>query len=131
MKSMGRFPGGKGVLAVLKTSLFLVFASYGEASYAASTAVPPKDENGLVKAEGYQLVKAHCSACHSPSLIVQNHMRRERWIETIRWMQATQKLWPLGDAEPAILDYLETWYGPKTQYRRPPLQEALMPPKTQ
>lgn len=131
MTIMGRLYGGKAFLAVLQISLFCVGVSYGGYSYAESVALPQKDENGLVMAEGYQLVKAHCSACHSPSLIVQNHMRRERWLETIRWMQATQKLWPLGDAEPAILDYLETWYGPKTQYRRPPLQEALMPPKTQ
>ena len=83
---------------------------------------------GLVDAEGHNLVAAHCSACHSPKLIAQNNMSRERWLSTIRWMQKTQKLWPLGDAEPKILDYLSTWYGPKTQSRRPPLATHLMPP---
>ena len=84
-------------------------------------------QSGLVIAEGYNMVAAHCSACHSPSLITQNAMSRERWLETIRWMQDTQKLWPLGDAEPTILDYLATWYGPKTQSRRPALAPHLMP----
>ena len=85
---------------------------------------------GLVEAPGHDLVAAHCSACHSTRLIAQNNMSRARWIETIRWMQDSQKLWPLGDAEPAILDYLETWYGPRQQHRRAPLPEHLMPGQT-
>ena len=84
-------------------------------------------QSGLVIAEGSQLVLAHCSACHSPSLIAQNAMSKDRWLETIRWMQSTQKLWPLGDAEPVILDYLATWYGPKKSSRRPPIPQHLMP----
>ncbi|WP_245953093.1 hypothetical protein [Alteromonas aestuariivivens] len=84
-------------------------------------------QSGLIKADGFSLVLAHCSACHSPSLITQNAMSRERWLQIIRWMQNTQKLWPLGDAEPVILDYLSTWYGPKTSARRPPLAPYLMP----
>ncbi|GFD99597.1 hypothetical protein KUL156_21900 [Alteromonas sp. KUL156] len=84
-------------------------------------------QSGLVNAEGVNTVLAHCSACHSPSLITQNAMSRERWLETIRWMQDTQKLWPLGDAEPVILDYLSTWYGPKTSARRPHLAPHLLP----
>ncbi|AXT38810.1 hypothetical protein D1814_09035 [Alteromonas sp. BL110] len=84
-------------------------------------------QSGLVKADGFNLVLAHCSACHSPSLITQNAMSRERWLETIRWMQETQKLWPLGDAEPLILDYLSAWYGPKKSARRAPLAPHLLP----
>ena len=84
-------------------------------------------QSGLVKADGFNLVLAHCSACHSSSLITQNAMSRERWLETIRWMQETQKLWPLGEAEPLILDYLSTWYGPKKSARRAPLPPHLLP----
>lgn len=84
-------------------------------------------QSGLVKAEGFNLVLAHCSACHSTSLITQNAMSRERWLETIRWMQNTQKLWPLGEAEPLILDYLSAWYGPKKSARRAPLAPHLLP----
>jgi len=82
---------------------------------------------GLVEARGHNMVAAHCTACHSAKLISQNQMSRERWLETIRWMQNTQKLWPLGDAEPIILDYLTMWYGPKTQSRRVPIETHLMP----
>ena len=84
-------------------------------------------QSGLLKAEGFNLVLAHCSACHSPTLITQNAMSRGRWLETIRWMQDTQKLWPLGEAEPVILDYLSTWYGPKQSARRAPLTPHLLP----
>ncbi|WP_218418940.1 hypothetical protein [Alteromonas lipotrueae] len=82
---------------------------------------------GLIDTTGHNMVAAHCTACHSAKLISQNKMSRERWLDTIRWMQSTQKLWPLGDAEPVILDYLTTWYGPKTQSRRAPIPAHLMP----
>ncbi|WP_334038764.1 hypothetical protein [Alteromonas macleodii] len=94
-----------------------------------ATTVSVDPQSGLTVAPGYNLVVAHCSACHSPSLITQNAMSRERWLETIRWMQDTQKLWPLGDAEPAILDYLTLWYGPKKGARRPLLEPHLLPQK--
>jgi len=84
-------------------------------------------QSGLVEASGKNMVVAHCSACHSTTLITQNTMSRERWLDTIRWMQKTQQLWPLGDAEPLILDYLSTWYGPKTVSRRQPLAPHLLP----
>ena len=84
-------------------------------------------KTGLVDAPGHNMVMAHCTACHSASLISQNKMSRERWLGTIQWMQRTQKLWPLGDAEPVILDYLSTWYGPKSQGRRAPISAHLMP----
>lgn len=82
------------------------------ADSASTPAIDP--QSGLFEATGKNLVVAHCSACHSTALITQNAMSRERWLDTIRWMQETQKLWPLGDAEAPILDYLSKWYGPKT-----------------
>jgi hypothetical protein len=36
-------------------------------------------------------------------------------------MQETQGLWPLGEAEPKILDYLATHYAPQENSRRPPI----------
>ncbi|WP_334019698.1 hypothetical protein [Alteromonas sp. S015] len=92
-----------------------------------ATTVSVNPQSGLIVAPGYNLVVAHCSTCHSPSLITQNAMSRERWLGTIRWMQNTQKLWPLGNAEPAILDYLALWYGPKKSTRRAPLEPHLIP----
>lgn len=85
---------------------------------------------GLVNASGHDLVAAHCSACHSTKLISQNRMSRDTWLATIRWMQKTQNLWPLGDAEAPILDYLSTHYAPEETGRRKPLPAHLMPPTT-
>ena len=85
-------------------------------------------ESGLALDETMPIVKGQCTACHSSKLILQSHFDREKWIERIRWMQRTQKLWDLGDTEKPILDYLVKHYGPiKTPFdgRRLPLD----PPK--
>lgn len=67
---------------------------------------------GLVDAPGRQQVITHCIACHSSQLILQNRMTRERWDETITWMQETQNLWPIDAvSRSAILDYLEATQG--------------------
>ena len=72
-------------------------------------------------------VVAHCTACHSSALITQNRMTREGWLNTIRWMQKKQGLWPLGDHETLVLDYLEKHYFPENSGRRKPLAKHLMP----
>ena len=69
-------------------------------------------ETGLALDKQLLLVKGQCTACHSSKLILQSHFSRDKWIERIRWMQRTQKLWDLGESEPAILTYLTTYYGP-------------------
>ncbi len=69
-------------------------------------------ETGLALDKNLLLVKGQCTACHSSKLILQSHFDREKWTERIRWMQKTQKLWDLGETEPAILTYLTTYYGP-------------------
>ena len=80
---------------------------------------------GLVVAAGYTQVKAQCTVCHSGRLVAQNRADREGWLQMIRWMQETQGLWPLGDAEPLILDYLARHYGPLPRGRRAPLQVSF------
>jgi hypothetical protein len=82
---------------------------------------------GFVIGEYYEVVRAHCTACHSAKLVTQNRMTRESWLETIRWMQKSQGLWPLGAQEHNILDYLETYYSPIAISRRPPIPNHLMP----
>ena len=72
-------------------------------------------------------VVAHCTACHSAALITQNRMTREGWLNTIRWMQKKQGLWPMGEHESLVLDYLEKHYFPENSGRRKPLAEHLMP----
>jgi hypothetical protein len=86
--------------------------------YYAETLVVPIDstktdpESGLVLDDQFMLVKSQCTACHSSKLILQSHFSRDKWIERIRWMQRTQKLWDLGESEPAIVTYLARHYGP-------------------
>ena len=83
---------------------------------------------GLVTAPGLELVKANCTACHSAALITQNRASRDGWLTMIRWMQDTQRLWPLGDSEGPILDYLAANYSPRFSGRRAPLPASLLPP---
>ena len=83
-------------------------------------------ETGLIAEGNYQLVKSTCTACHSSDLILHSAFDRETWIEKIRWMQRSQKLWDLGQSEDPILDYLEKYYGPDSAmvaFRKPPLKD--------
>ena len=75
-------------------------------------------QTGLVYAEGFDIVRGTCTACHSAKLVTQSRATREGWIEMIRWMQATQELWDLGDQEPIIVDYLSKHYAPEKIGRR-------------
>lgn len=75
-------------------------------------------ETGLVYADGFELVRSQCTACHSAQLITQNRATREGWEQMIRWMQETQGLWQLGEKEAPILDYLATHYAPEKNGRR-------------
>jgi mono/diheme cytochrome c family protein len=87
-----------------------------------SAAAQTDPQTGLVVAPGYEQVRAQCTACHSGRLVAQNRADRDGWLQMIRWMQATQNLWPLGEAEAEILDYLATHYGPLPRGRRSPLK---------
>lgn len=90
----------------------------------ADTGVGIDPETGLALDKDLMLVKGQCTVCHSSKLILQSHFDREKWVERIRWMQRTQKLWDLGETEPAVLTYLAKYYGPiKTPFdgRRMPL----------
>ena len=79
---------------------------------------------GFVIADGFELVRANCTGCHSSKLVTQYRATREVWLEKIHWMQRTQNLWDLGESEPKILDYLAKHYAPNDQYeRRRPLKD--------
>lgn len=75
-------------------------------------------QSGLIYAEGFDIVRGNCTACHSAKLVTQNRATREGWTDMIRWMQAKQGLWDLGDNESVILDYLATNYAPEDIGRR-------------
>ena len=101
-------------------------AQKGITTPSSTTGVDP--ESGLAMDKNLMLVKGNCLACHSSKLILQSHFDRDKWVERIRWMQRTQKLWDLGESEPAILTYLTTYYGPVTipfDGRRLPLQPPV------
>ncbi|NJB72144.1 hypothetical protein GGR42_002635 [Saonia flava] len=73
---------------------------------------------GFVDAEGLDQVVQNCTTCHSAKLVTQNRMSKEQWQATIRWMQETQNLWPLGENEELIVNYLATHYAPDKKGRR-------------
>jgi hypothetical protein len=73
---------------------------------------PVDVESRLAVDDNMVLVKGQCTGCHSTKLILQSHFDRDKWVERIRWMQRTQKLWDLGETEKPILDYLVKHYGP-------------------
>jgi hypothetical protein len=75
-------------------------------------------QSGLIYAEGFDIVRGTCTACHSAKLVTQNRATREGWEQMIRWMQETQGLWDLGKNEDAILTYLAQNYAPEEVGRR-------------
>ncbi len=80
-------------------------------------------ETGLALDPNFTLIKAHCTGCHSPKLILQHRFTRDEWLSKIRWMQRNHKLWDLGDSEKIVLDYLAKNYAPsQSVYSR---REAL------
>ena len=79
-------------------------------------------ETGFIAEGDYLLVKRTCISCHSSKLVLQNRATKEGWQDMITWMQATQKLWDLGENEEKIIHYLATYYGPEAKGRRAPLE---------
>jgi len=93
-------------LAILTGSLLAAPANPGWAGNARE----------LAPGEGRDLVIDNCTACHSTRIIMQNHMSRKRWDETITWMQKKQGLWMLQkEVRGKILDYLAKAQGPADQ----------------
>tara|TARA_Y100001956_G_scaffold80268_1_gene95121 strand:- start:705 stop:1208 length:504 start_codon:yes stop_codon:yes gene_type:complete len=79
---------------------------------------------GLIADADYKLVIQNCTACHSAKLITQNRADKDGWLTMIRWMQAEQKLWDLGENEDKILEYLAKNYAPQEKGRRTPLKDV-------
>ncbi|MEP0200838.1 MAG: hypothetical protein ABJ084_03385 [Halioglobus sp.] len=100
-------------------SLCLLAATVSSAELDAKT--------GLAIAPGFEVVSVQCTVCHSAKLLTQNRGSRDHWLAMIRWMQETQGLWPLGDSEETILDYLAANYGPVNLGRRQLLSPHLLP----
>lgn len=112
---------------VIIGALAVIFYGPNQTQVALDDVDPELIENGihvrtgLVDAEGLQTVITNCTTCHSSQLIIQNRMGEEQWNATIRWMQKKQGLWPLGDNQKIIVDYLVKNYPPLEKGRRPAL----------
>jgi mono/diheme cytochrome c family protein len=67
----------------------------------------PDDPNDLPDAAGKQVVLEHCSACHSPSMMLQQpRVPREKWEATVAKMVKVYKA-PVDDTAAAqIVDYM-------------------------
>jgi len=84
--------------------------------------------SGLIKAPGWEQVRAHCGGCHSHALVTAQRADRNTWLDIIRWMQETQNLWQFqSQVETQILDYLAANYPPQPKRRRAPIPPSLMP----
>ncbi len=84
--------------------------------------------SGLIKAPGWEIVRANCGGCHSHALVIQQRADRQTWLDMIRWMQASQNLWQFPpDTEAQILNYLAANYPPQPNRRRAPIPPSLMP----
>ena len=95
--------------------------------FSATAAEPEKDPTtGLIKAKDWELVTANCMACHSTKGFTQVRLDRKGWEKTIRIMQEKNGLWPLGEMEVKVLDYLETNYGLPKEARNPKIRRPLV-----
>jgi cytochrome c len=66
----------------------------------------------MPRTEGVDIVIAQCSYCHSPFLIMQQRLSRERWDSIIRLMVEERGM---PEPDPAdrqvILDYLARYFS--------------------
>jgi mono/diheme cytochrome c family protein len=119
-----------------RTRLFAIFAGLTAAAalpLAAAEPAPPVIDpaTGMKVAEGWELVRVHCTVCHSPQQYLRQKGTAGTWTDTIRWMQKSGGLWPLDAAtEGKIVSYLATNYGPVPgeHFRRAPIAGTLLPP---
>ena len=110
----------------LGRALFLL-ALFG-ALAAAPARAETDPESGLIKAPGWEAVKAQCGVCHSHKLVTAQRGDAAFWTGLIRWMQATQNLWALPEPlEGEIVSYLATHYNETDWGRRPQLPPTLLP----
>lgn len=90
---------------------------------------PLDPATGMKMAEGWELVRTHCTVCHSPQQYLRQKGTASTWTDTIRWMQGSAGLWPLDPAtEKTIVTYLASNYGPDAVFRRAPIPGNLLPP---
>ena len=82
--------------------------------------------SGMIIAENWNLVKANCVVYHSTKGFTQIRLDRKNWEKIIKLMQEKNGLWPLGEMEPKILDYLEENYGLSDEHHNPKIRRPLL-----
>jgi len=77
----------------------------------------------------WELVRSHCTGCHSAKLITQQRGTAQQWLAMIRWMQKKQNLWQFDPGtENRIIAYLSENYPPDSARRRAAIPRDLLPP---
>jgi cytochrome c5 len=77
--------------------------------FAAMTVELPDNDVPFPDGPGVDAVTANCGACHSADMILnQPKLTREKWQASIEKMRKVFKAPIDPEAEPAILDYLES-----------------------
>jgi hypothetical protein len=110
-------------------SLLLFAAAFVVRAVEPKAEIPLDPATGMKMAEGWELVRAHCTVCHSPQQYLRQKGTESTWTDTIRWMQRSGGLWPLDpETEKTIITYLASNYGPDAAFRRAPLPGNLLPP---
>ena len=96
-------------LALIIPALLLAGCDSGApaVTFADAAITLPDDPLVLPPGPGAEEVLANCTACHSPSTMLQQpRMSREKWAKTVAKMQEVYKA-PVDPASiPAIVDYL-------------------------
>ena len=105
-------------------------AALEETPVAASEVAVQTDPVTGFRIEGdWELVRAHCTGCHSSRLITQQRGTAQQWLAMIRWMQKKQNLWQFDPGtENRIITYLAENYPPDEARRRAAIPHELMPP---
>ncbi len=96
------------------SNYFLALTIFALVFLLTSNAVAKEINNyhGLPSVSGVELVIKNCTVCHSADIILENHMSRKAWDQTITWMQKEQGLWELNkEVRKIILDYLSKTQG--------------------
>lgn len=100
----------RALILILAPALALALGGCERApavTFADASITLPDDPLDLPAGPGVDAVIANCTACHSPSTMLQQpRMSREQWLATITKMQEVYKA-PLDEAViPQIADYM-------------------------
>ena len=128
--------GIASIAAALAIALLVAACSQQEAATEPAVAPAPNAAaepsldpvTGLKMSDNWEIVRAHCTGCHSARLITQQRGSAEQWLVMIRWMQKKQNLWQFEpDTENRIIAYLAANYPPSDAQRRAAIPPDLMP----